>query len=101
MKALLVNPVSQLIEEIEIHSRDDVVSRIGFDTVIADEVGPEGDCLYFDEDCFLRGTAGRFQIDNIVPVAGTGVVTGAIDKNHAFSDVKSSIESLTARIKYL
>ncbi len=101
MKALLVNPVSQSVEEIEINSRVDLVVKIGFDTIISDEVGPEGDCLYFDEDCFLRGTQGRFQIDNIVPVAGVGVVMGSPDDGETLSDVNSSVESLTARLRYL
>jgi hypothetical protein len=101
MKALLVNPVSQSIEEIEINDRDDIVAKIGFDTIIADEVGPEGDCLYFDEDCFLRGTDGRFQIDSIVPVAGMGVVMGSVDGGETLSDVNSSVEGLTVRVKYL
>jgi len=101
MKALLVNPVSQSIEEIEINSRDDIVEKVGFDTIISDEVGPNGDCLYFDEDCFLRGTDGRFQIDSIVPVAGVGVVMGSTDGGETLSDVNSSVESLTTRLKYL
>ena len=101
MKALLVNPVSQSVEQIEINTREDIVAKIGFDTIIADEVGPKGDCLYFDEDCFLRATEGRFQIDNVVPVAGIGVVVGSVDGGETLSDVNSSVESLTARLKYL
>jgi hypothetical protein len=101
MKALLVNPVSQLVEEIDINSRDDIAVKIGFDTIISDEVGPEGDCLFFDEDCFLRGTDGRFQIDSIVPVAGVGVVVGSPDGGETLSDVNSSVGSLTSRLKYL
>ncbi len=101
MKALLVNPVSQLVEEIDINSRDEIAARIGFDTIIFDEVGPEGDCLFFDEDCFLRGSDGRFQIDSIVPVAGVGVIVGSLDGGETLSDVNSSIDSLTSRLKYL
>lgn len=101
MKALLVNPVSQSVEQIEINTRDDIAAKVGFDTIIADEVGPEGDCLYFDEDCFLRGTQGRFQIDSIVPVAGVGVVVGSTDGGETLADVNSSVESLIARLKYL
>lgn len=101
MKALLVNPVSQSVEQVEINSREDIASKIGFDTIIADEVGPVGDCLFFDEDCFLRGTQGRFQIDSVVPVAGLGIVMGSTDGGETLSDVNSSVESLTARLKYL
>ena len=101
MKALLVNPMSQSIEEIEINSHDDIVAKIGFESIISDEVGPDGDHLYFDEDCFLRGTDGRFQIDNIVPVAGMGIVMGSTDGGETLSDVNVSAENLSVRVKYL
>ena len=101
MKALLVNPVAQSVEQIEISTREDIAAKVGFDTIIAEELGSEGDCLYFDEDCFLRGTEGRFQIDSIVPVAGVGIVMGSLDGGETLSDVNSSVESLTARLKYL
>ncbi|MFK7794553.1 MAG: hypothetical protein AB8B89_04320 [Gammaproteobacteria bacterium] len=101
MKALLVNPVTQSVEKIEINTREDIAAKVGYDTIIADEVGPEGDCLYFDEDCFLRATQGRFQIDSVVPVAGIGIVMGSPDGGETLSDVASSVESLTSRLKYL
>lgn len=34
------------------------------------------DRLILDEECFIRGTSCRFQIDKLIPVAGKGVVAG-------------------------
>ena len=79
MKALLIDPEAQTIEPIEIHGEADIVSIIGYDTITSDEIGPEGDRLFFDEECFLRGTSGRFQIDTVIPVAGKGIIIGADD----------------------
>jgi hypothetical protein len=44
---------------IDIAGHDDIVKLIGFDTVTSDEIGSDGDRLYFDEECFLRGTSLR------------------------------------------
>lgn len=101
MKALLINPEEQSIKEIDITNRDDIVKIIGFDTVIADEVGPDGDCLFFDEDCFLRGTDGRFQIDSVIPVSGKGIIVGSSDEGVTLKDVISDVTSIQRRIKYL
>lgn len=101
MKALLINPEDQSIEEVDITSRDDIVKIIGFDTVIADVIGPDGDCLFFDEDCFLRGTEGRFQIDSVIPVSGKGVIVGSNDEGVTLKDVVSNTTSIESRIKYL
>ena len=89
------------IEAVEIAGQDDIARLVGFDTIISDDIGPDGDRLYFDEDCFLRGTAGRFQIDNVVPVAGIGVVVGATDDGADLRDVASDADNLGARLKYL
>ena len=101
MKALLITPDSQSIEEIDIAGLDDIVQRIGFDTVISDEIGPDGDRLFFDEDCFLRGTSGRFQIDTVIPVSGVGVIVGSPDDGSTLQDVSSDIDSIRQRLKYL
>ena len=78
MKALLIDPEKQSLEPIEIQGRDDIVKLIGYDTIESDAVGPAGDRLYFDEECFLRGAQGRFQIDSVVPVSGRAVRTGCV-----------------------
>lgn len=101
MKALLVNPESQSIEAIEIGGMDDIKALIGYDTIESDAIGSEGDRLYFDEECFLRGTKGRFQIDKVIPVAGKGVIVGSADEGASLRDVVTDIESLRSRIKYL
>jgi len=101
VKALLVNPESQSIEAIEIGGMDDIKALIGYDTIESDAIGSEGDRLYFDEECFLRGTKGRFQIDKVIPVAGKGVIVGSADEGASLRDVVTDIESLRSRIKYL
>jgi hypothetical protein len=100
MKALLINPETQSVEAIDIQSVQDIADRIGFETVISDEIGPDGDRLYFDEECFLRGTSGRFQIKGVAPVAGIGIVAGSQD-DEALRDAASDVASLSARVRYL
>lgn len=100
MKAFLINPEEQSIEVIEINSHDDIIKIIGFDTVMSDEIGSD-DHLFFDEECFLRGTVGRFQIDNLIPVSGKGVIVGIQNEDSSLSDVVTDIANLKSRIKYL
>lgn len=101
MKAYVITPASQSIEVVDIATLDDIKTLIGFETLEADAVGTEGDRLYFDEECFLRGTAGRFQIDKLIPVAGKGVIIGTGDGGLALRDVAIDIEDLRRRIAYL
>ncbi|MEJ2310019.1 MAG: hypothetical protein P8Z78_11980 [Gammaproteobacteria bacterium] len=99
MKALLIQPETRSIEEIDISGMDDIKSVIGYDTIESDPVGDDGDYLFFDEECFLRGTEGRFQIDTLIPVSGKGVVVG-FDGEAAFKDVAMSEQELSGRLKY-
>ena len=101
MKALLINPETRSIEAIDIASHADLASLIGYDTIESDAVGTAGDRLYFDEECFLRGTTGRFQIDTIIPVSGRAVIVGTADDGATLRDVASTIEDMRSRIKYL
>lgn len=101
MKALLLIPDTQSIEAIDITGVDDIIKLIGFDSVTSDQIDPEGDRLYFDEDCFLRGTSGRFQIDTVIPVSGKGIIIGSTDGGITLKDVVSDIDSIKSRIKYL
>lgn len=101
MKALLINPERRAIETIDIQSHADLVRLIGYDTLESDAIGTAGDRLYFDEECFLRGTAGRFQIDNIIPVSGRAVVVGTADHGATLRDAATDIEDLRSRIQYL
>jgi hypothetical protein len=101
MKALLINPELRSIDAIDIDSHADLVRLIGYDTLESDAIGTAGDRLYFDEECFLRGTAGRFQIDNIIPVSGRAVVVGTADQGATLRDAATDIEDLRRRIHYL
>ena len=100
MKALLVSPVSQSIEAIEVDGLNDIKHLIGFDTIVSDAIGTGGDRIYFDEECFLRGSTGRFQIDSIIPISGKAVIVGAVDDGATLRDVVMDIDSLRSRIKY-
>ncbi|MGB9130049.1 MAG: hypothetical protein WCB97_10405 [Thiobacillus sp.] len=101
MKALLINPETRSIETIDIGSHADLASLIGYDTIESDAVGTAGDRLYFDEECFLRGTTGRFQIDTLIPVSGRAVIVGTADDGATLRDVATGIEDVRSRIKYL
>ncbi|OHE61677.1 MAG: hypothetical protein A2X71_09475 [Thiobacillus sp. GWE1_62_9] len=101
MKALLITPETRSIESVDIGSHADLASLIGYDTIESDAVGTTGDRLYFDEECFLRGTTGRFQIDSIIPVSGRAVIVGTADDGATLRDVATDIEDVRSRIKYL
>jgi len=101
MKALLITPDTQTIDVIDITGHDAIVKLVGYDTITSDEIGPEGDRLFFDEECFLRGTSGRFQIDTVIPVSGKGVIAGSTDDGTTLCDAVSDVESIRNRIKYL
>jgi len=101
MKALLINPETRSIEAVDIGGQAELASLIGYDTIESDAVGSAGDRLYFDEECFLRGTTGRFQIDTIIPVSGRAVIVGTADDGATLRDVATDIEDVRSRIKYL
>jgi len=101
MKALLITPDKQTIEAIEINGQDDLVKLIGYDTITFDEIGPQGDRLYFDEECFLRGSSGRFQIDTVIPVSGKGIIVGSSGDGDELRDAVSVNNDIKGRIKFL
>lgn len=101
MKALLIDPDRRAIAEVDISSHEDIVKLIGFDTIASDEVGKQGDRLYFDEDCFVRGSSGRFQLDHLAPVAGKAIIIGGSEGGSALCDVSTTTDSLSSRLKYL
>jgi len=101
MKALLIKPDTRSIESIDIDSHADIVRLVGYDTLESDAVGTAGDRLYFDEECFLRGTSGRFQIDSVIPVSGRAVIVGTADDGVTLRDVMTDIDDVRSRIKYL
>jgi hypothetical protein len=101
VKAILINPENRSVEAININGREDIAKLIGFDTIESDAVGTAGDRLYFDEECFLRGTSGRFQVDSVIPVSGKAVIVGTANGDSTLRDVATDIDSLRNRIKYL
>ena len=101
MKALLIKPDSQAIEKIEISGMDDIKELIGFDTITSDAVGNTGDRIFFDEECFLRQTSGRFQVDTLIPISGKAVIVAADEDGEALRDVVLGADELGGRVKYL
>lgn len=101
MKAYLIDAENKSVENVDVNSMDDIIKLIGFDTIESDAVGDDGDRLFFDEECFLRGSAGRFQVDTVIPVSGKGVVMGGSDDGLVLTDVKTGLDELRGRIKYL
>jgi hypothetical protein len=101
MKALLIDPENRSLEPIDVQGREDIAKLIGYDTIESDAVGTAGDRLYFDEECFLRGTQGRFQVDSVIPVSGKAVLVGTADDGRTLRDVATDVDSLRGRIKYL
>jgi len=99
MKAYLIKPTEQSIEPVDIDSLEDIRKLIGFDTVIADDLDDEGNQLFFDEECFLKGTAGRFKVDNIIPVSGTGII--ATSEGESLTDTSLTLEALKSRVTFI
>lgn len=99
MRAIVIQPDHRSVEVIDIQDRADLVRLIGHPTLESDALGDAGDRLFFDEACFLRGTSGRFQIDTLVPVAGTAVILGV--DGDALRDAASDVDDLRRRIRYL
>ena len=100
MKALIIKPGDRSFEVTDVAGIEQITSIIGYDTVIADDIDDSGDKLYFDEECFLRGTEGRFKLDNLVPVSGNGVIVGS-GEDGSLVDVATDIEALKARVQFI
>lgn len=100
MKAFLITPERRSVEAIDIADRDDIAKIIGFDTIESDAIGTGGDRLFFDEECFLRGTGGRFQVDNLIPISGKAVIVGVAGDGATLCDTAADIDNLRGRIKY-
>ena len=100
MKAYLIDAQSKAVESVEVESMADIVKMIGYDTIESDSVGDSGDRLFFDEECFIRGSEGRFQLDKLIPVSGKGLLVGSNEDGSALSDVNTDQDDLTNRIKF-
>lgn len=101
MKSVLIDPVARFTEIVDVSGAEDIATLIGFDTISSDEIGKQGNHLYFDEDCFLRGSSGRFQLDSLAPVAGKALIVGTSVGGNVLRDVVTEVDSLRSRIKYL
>ena len=99
MHAFMIDGNDQSIESVEISSRADIVRLVGQDTIISDEID-DGNAVHFDEDFFIRGTSGRFQIDKLAPIAGKAVVIGSLEGDQ-MTNVSLDLEELKARTKFL
>ena len=99
-KAFLISPEGQSIEPIELSGENDIKKLIGFETIESDAVGNTGDRLFFDEECFIRGASGRFQIDKLIPVAGKGVVVGVAADGTMLTDASIDIDELHSRTRF-
>lgn len=99
MKAIVIDGKAQTLEETEVGREEDIRALVGQDSVIHDDID-EANAVFFDEDCFIRGTEGRFQIDALAPVAGKAVVVGRT-ADGALHETTLDVESLSERTKFL
>jgi hypothetical protein len=99
-KAYVISPADKSIDAVELNDTADIAAIIGFETVTSDDVGDSGDRLFFDEECFIRGASGRFQLDKLIPVAGKGVVVGVSADGAGLSDVTISRDELATRTRF-
>ncbi len=99
MKGIVIDGAAKSLEPVELTSEGEIAEIVGFDSVISDEISP-GEVVFFDEDCFIRGTEGRFQIDALPPIAGKAVVLG-LQGDGVPADTTMDIQALQARLKFL
>lgn len=102
MQVFLIDPKARTVSAVEVDDGLEGIRRlIGYDSVEADEVGDQGDRLWFDESCFIRAVpdAGRFRLDTLPPVAGRGVVTGS-DTAGGIAPPALGLEALSARVRF-
>ena len=101
MKAFALDSEHRAIEPIDITDHADLARLIGYDTIEPNAVGSADDQLFFDEECFLCGTKGRFQIDSAIPVPGKAELVGAADEGKPLRNVITDVDSRCSRIGYL
>ena len=99
-EAYLISLEDKSIESIELSDVSEVAAVVGYETIESDDIGNGKDRLFFDEECFIRGSSGRFQIDKLIPVAGKGVVVGVSADGVTLSDVSVSRDELLGRTHF-
>ncbi len=98
MRAIMISGAEKTAVEVEITSRDDLEAAIGHASIIADDIDSDN-AVYFDEDCFLRGTEGRFVLDTLPPIAGKAVVMGRAHGDQLAATALTLAE-LLGRVKF-
>jgi hypothetical protein len=98
MKALLVNGLAQSLSELDISGEKDLELVLGCESVVADSLDSEHQ-IFFDEDCFIKQTNGRFQIDALPPISGKAVLVRVVDGD--FTDITSGFDQIESRVKFL
>ena len=99
-KAFIISAEQKSIEPIDMNNTSELAALIGYDTLASDPVGNGEDLLFFDEECFIRGSSGRFRIDKLIPVAGKGVVVGIAADGITLTDVSLSHDDLRSRTTF-
>jgi hypothetical protein len=97
MKALLINPKLKEITLVEIESSIEAIQDlIGFKTIDSDEIDPNFDQLFFDEECFIRqqDQVGRFKVDNLV-------IANSSDNGKTIVSPQVTLAELTKRVTFL
>lgn len=103
MKSFLIDGVSKQITKIDVTDRTEITAEIGFSTLAYDFIA-ESEILVFDEDCFICGSEGRYQIDSPTPIAGKAVIVGLVGSDLVDSDLadsKLTITDISSRVKFL
>jgi hypothetical protein len=104
MKVFLIDPHDKQVIELEIaETRLALQDLIGFETIDFDEIDSNGDCLFFDEECFIRQqvNVGKFKVDNLAPIAGKGVIVNSPDNGQTLSTPKINLSDLIKRVTFL
>ncbi len=101
MKAILIDSQQRSVATVDVSGKDDLVQLVGYDTLTSDRIDTGGERLFFDEECFIRGASGRFQIDRLAPVAGRAVITGTVGAGGICSDVRSTPDDIRQRVTWI
>jgi hypothetical protein len=99
MRAFLIDGQAKTVDVMDLDSMDNIAGLVGCDSVISDDVD-DSNVVHFDEDCFIRGTPGRFRIDRLAPIAGKAVIVGK-GADGAAADSSLELEQLRARVEFL
>lgn len=88
-KALLINPVNQKVEEIEVETFEDIKGYLWCNRVEKVFQFENNDSLYVDEEALLKGNEAGFYIGESNDFIGNGIIIG-VDDNGNRIDVKSN-----------